>query len=159
MIKLHYLDANCLVKLVIEEYHSADLRKYFYRNGVVCATTTFCFYEALGVLKAKWINKKRPDHISEEQYFAACEELCALVEDENIELEEISFSDRATFNESEVLASTHKIDLSDAFQLVTLKRGMFARLEAGVSVLISEDAGILKAAQQDGLNALGIASL
>jgi len=159
VIKLHYLDANCLVKLVAEEHRSGDLRNYFFQTGIVCATTTFCFYEALGVLKTKWVNKKRPDHISEEQYLAACEDLCAIVEDGNIQLEEIPFSDRATFNESEKLVSTYKIDLSDAFQLVTLKRGMFARLNVGDPVLISEDGPFLRAAQQEGLKAVDIDSL
>ena len=107
MIMLRYLDANCLVKLVIVENGSSELRSHFFQNGVVCATTTFCFYEALGVLKAKWVNKKRPDNISDEQYLGGCEELCALVEDQNIQLENISFSDRETFRESERLASVH----------------------------------------------------
>jgi predicted nucleic acid-binding protein len=109
MIMLRYLDASCLVKLVIGENGSSELRTYFFQNGVVCATTTFCFYEALGVLKAKWVNKKRPDKISEEQYLAGCEELCSLVEDQNIQLEEISFYDRETFRESEQLASVHQL--------------------------------------------------
>jgi len=160
VIKLRYLDANCLVKLVAEEHRSADLRKHFFQSGIVCATTTFCFYEALSALKTKWVNQKRPDHISEEQYLVACEELCAIIEDGNIQLEEISFSDRATFNEAEKLVSTHKkIDLSDAFQLITLKRGMFSRLKVGDPVLISEDGPLLKAAQQEGLKALNIVSL
>lgn len=159
MIKLRYLDANCLVKLVAEEHRSAELRKHFFQRGIVCATTTFCFYEALNVLKAKWVNQKRPDHISEKQYLAACEELCAIIEDGNIQLEEIFFSDRATFNESEKLVLTHKIDLSDAFQLVTLKRGMFSRLKVGDPVLITEDGPLQKAAQHEGLRALDIDSL
>lgn len=159
MIMLRYLDANCLVKLVIEEVSSTELRTHFFQYGVVCATTTFCFYEALGVLKAKWVGKKRPDNISEEQYLAACEELCALVEDQNIQLEDISFSDRKTFRESELLASAHHLDLSDAFQLVTLKRGMFARLDGVRPVLISEDADIRKAAAKESLDALSIEDL
>ncbi len=159
MIKLHYLDANCLVKLVVKEQRSVDLRDYFFRGGIICATTTFCFYEALGVLKTKWANKNRSDHISEEQYLAACEDLCAMVEDRNIELEEISFYDRSTFNESEKLVSTYKIDLSDAFQLVTLKRGMFAQLKVQDPMLISEDGPILKAAQKEGLKVVNIDSL
>lgn len=156
MITLHYLDANCLVKLVVGESGSSELRNYFFGNGVVCATTTFCFHEALGVLKSKWINRKRPDCISEETYLAACEDLCALVEDQNIQLDEISIADRRTFHESEQLVQAHKIDLSDAFQLVTLKRGMFARLNAGNPVLISEDAGMVSAAHKENLQAAKI---
>lgn len=159
MIMLRYLDANCLVKLVIQENRSSELRTHFFQDGIVCATTTFCFYEALTVLKSKFVKKNRPDNISEEQYLAGCQELCALVEDQTVQLEEIRFSDRDTFRESEQLATAHKIDLSDAFQLVTLKRGMFARLDAGRPVLISEDTGILKAAQKEKLEAISIGDL
>lgn len=60
MILLRYLDANCLVKLVVSENGSNELRTHFFQDGIVCATTTFCFYEALGVLKTKLVNKKRP---------------------------------------------------------------------------------------------------
>ncbi|WP_306537111.1 hypothetical protein [Geobacter sp.] len=159
MIKLHYLDANCLVKLVIEESRSNQLRNYFFQTGVVCASTTFCFYEALGVLKCKWANQKRPDHISSEQYFSACQDLCAMVEDGIIQLDEIPLADRATFNEAERIAASHKIDLSDALQLITLKRGMFARLDAGEPILVSEDGKLLKAAREQKLKAMDIDSL
>lgn len=159
MILLRYLDANCLVKLVIEERDSVELKEHFFQCGGVYATTVFCFYEALSVLKLKWMRKKRPDNISEEEYLAACEELCAMVEDENIQLEKISVSDRDSFNESVRLVSEYKIDLSDAFQLVTLKRGMFARLDAGCPVLISEDEEFVKAARKEGLRACSIRSL
>lgn len=153
MITLHYLDANCLVKLVVTESDSSALRNYFFGNGVVCATTTFCFHEALSVLKSKWINRNRPDSISEETYLAACQDLCASVEDQNIQLEEILIADRKTFDESERLVQAHKIDMSDALQLVTLKRGMFSRLDAGNPVLITEDKGILEAARKEKLRA------
>lgn len=159
MIKFHYLDANCLVKLVIDEPRSSHLRNYFFQTGVVCASTTFCYYEALGVLKGKWLNTKRPDHISDEQYFAACQELCAMVEDGNIKLDEIPLANRATFNESETIATIHKIDLSDALQLVTLKRGMFARLNAGEAILVSEDGNLLIAAEKQNLKAVNIENI
>ena len=117
MFQFHYLDANCLVKLVVDEAGSKELHNYCGKRGVVCASTSFCFYEALGVLKTKWSKQNRSDHISEETYLRACEELCALVEDEEIQLEEVAIYDRYSFNESEKLTKKYKIDLSDSFQL------------------------------------------
>ncbi len=153
MITLHYLDANCLVKLLVIESGSKELRKHFFSDGVVCATTSFCFHEALSVLKTKWVSKNRPDNISKEQYLAGCEDLCAMVEDQSIQVDEISISNRRTFEESQQLVSKHGIDLSDALQLVTLKRGMFARLDAGSPILITEDVAIIEAARKENLRA------
>lgn len=160
MFKFHYLDANCLVKLVVAEAGSQELRDYCEQQGIICATTSFCFYEALGVLKLKWVNQKRQDHISEETYLAACEELCALVEDEQIQLEEVAIYNRLSFNESEKLTKKYKIDLSDSFQLVSIREGMLAQLKTPiVPVLISEDGGVYKAAAGENLKVLRICEL
>lgn len=107
---------------MIEEDGSKRLKKHFYGRGSVAVTTSFCFYEALGVLKTKWSKKNREDSISEELYLSASEELCALVEDENIQLESLSFYDRESFRESEKITQQYDIDLSDSFQLITFKK-------------------------------------
>lgn len=160
MFKFHYLDANCLVKLVVVEAGSKELRGHCERRGIICATTSFCFYEALGVLKAKWVNQKRPDHIQEETYLAACEELCALVENGQIQLEEVAIHNRLSFNESEKITKKYKIDLSDSFQLVSIRKGMLAQLKTPiVPALISEDGGVYKAAIEEGLKVLRICEL
>jgi predicted nucleic acid-binding protein len=161
MIKFYYLDANCLVKLVVDEEFSKELRDHCGKQGVISATTSFCFYEALGVLKSKWINKKRPDSITEETYLSACEALCTLVEDEQIQLDdEVEIHNRPSFNESEKLTKKYKIDLSDSFQLVSLRKGMLAKLKTEiVPTLISEDDEIYRAAIGEGLNVLKINEL
>gem|GEM_PF-6148707 len=82
-----------------------------------------------------------------------------MVEDGIIQLDEIPLADRATFNEAEKIAANHKIDLSDALQLITLKRGMFARLNAGEPILVSEDGKLLKAAREQKLKAMDIDSM
>ena len=145
---------------MIEEDGSKRLRKHFYARGSVAVTTSFCFYEALGVLKTKWSKKNREDSISEELYLLASEELCALVEDENIQLESLSFYDRESFRESEKLTQQYDIDLSDSFQLITLKKGMMAQLQTPIiPELITEDKNIGKAAVKLGLSVLKIAEL
>lgn len=159
-MKFHYYDANCLVKLVLEEDGSEKLRKHFYACGSTAVTTSFCFYEALGVLKTKWSKKNREDSISQECYLSASEELCALVEDENIQLEDLSFYDSESFRESEKITQEYGIDLSDAFQLITLRKGMMAQLQTSIiPELITEDKDIGKAAIKLGLSVLKIADL
>jgi predicted nucleic acid-binding protein len=49
---INYLDASAIVKLLIEEAQSKILKEYFSRNSNFY-TTSFCFIEALGVLKRK----------------------------------------------------------------------------------------------------------
>jgi hypothetical protein len=160
MFKFHYLDANCLVKLVVNEVGSNELHDHCGKNGIICATTDFCFYEALGVLKTKWIKKNRPDNISEETYLAACEELCALVEDGQIQIEEVVIHNRKSFNESKKLTKKYKIDLSDSFQLFSIKEGMLAQLKTPIiPELISEDDSVYKAAVGEDLKVLKIKEL
>lgn len=160
MLKFHYIDANCLVKLVIDEAGSTELRAHRSKQGVICATTSFCFYEALGVLKTKWVQKNRPDHISEETYLSASEELCALVEDGQIQLEEVAIYNRRLFNKSERITKKYKIDLSDSFQLVSIREGMLAQLKTTIEPeLISEDCGVYKAAAGEGLKVFKISEL
>lgn len=160
MIKFYYLDANCLVKLVVNESGSMKLRDHCWQQGIICATTSFCFYEALGVLKVKWIKKDRPDNIPTDIYLSACEELCALIEDEVIQLEDVVIHNRHAFNESEKLTKKYNIDLSDSFQLYSIREGMLSQLKTTViSKLITEDRGLYEAAIGEKLVALRIEDL
>jgi len=73
-IRTHYLDAFALVKLLIDEDGSAAVRSYLGPHAIR-RTTSLCFAETLGVLKAKHERSR----ISDEQYLASCEELMAHV--------------------------------------------------------------------------------
>ena len=151
-MKLHYYDANCLVKLVVKENDSQQLKDYFYESTSTVVTTSFCFHEALGVLKSKWVQSKRSDTLTQEEYLVACEELCALVNNEQIQLEEISLQGANFFGRSETLTQKYGIDLSDSFQLVALKEGMMAQLQTSlVPELVTEDKELAKAAKGEGL--------
>ena len=134
------------------------MRSHF--HSAVCATTAFCFYEALGVLKTKWSKQSRPDSIDQETYLSACQELCALVEDENIQIEVSTLHTREFFDDAERITKAYNIDLSDSFQLVSLKKGMMARLAISTRpVLITEDKDLRKAAKAEGLEVLGLDDL
>lgn len=56
-IRIHYLDASAIVKLVLDETGSAELRQYFDKESNF-TVTSLCFAEALGVLKVKRFNQK-----------------------------------------------------------------------------------------------------
>jgi hypothetical protein len=69
-----YLDACAAVKLVIREPGFNQLNDYFANNSF--SITSFCLFEAFGVLKRKMLKKE----ISREQYFFACYMLISYLE-------------------------------------------------------------------------------
>lgn len=157
MIRIHYLDASAIVKLVLNEKGSAELRQYFGQESNF-TTTSLCFAEALGVLKVKRFNQKC---ITDEDYFSGCDELMAYVADDTIEIEDIKIKDRGVFDEVETLVRKHNegkpkdqtIDISDAFQIVLVKRNYFSRFENSDSkpILITGDRSLADAARSEGL--------
>ena len=171
VVRTHLLDATALVKLVVDEDKSDRVRKY-YRSQSVFWTTSVCFSEALGVLKRKWLNKsKQPkckmiswfqfsrkqnkfaiDAISTENYYCASEELVALLRNDSISLEEVPFTDRSIYDETETLSKKYKLDIIDAFQLVTLLRGFPSKMIGGSkTIFITADRKLAKAAKSEGL--------
>ena len=151
-IRTHYLDASALVKLFIDEKGTDIIKKYFDEQSVF-HTTSLCFAEALGALKAK--NKKK--YISNEAYLSASEELCISAFGHAIQIDEISIAEPTAFRESEKLSKKYGIDLIDCFQIYTLRHGVLSIL-AGDSrtILITADKDLAKAAKSEGLRAWDI---
>jgi len=148
-IRTHYLDTSVIVKLLVDEDGSATIRTYLGRHATF-ATTSVCFAETLGVLKAKLVRKL----LTEEQYLSACEELMAFLRHGKIEIDDVGISQRRTFDEVEQLTKKYSIDLSDAYQLVTLKRGLYSPLEGDSRpILVTADEDLAKAAKSEGLRA------
>jgi len=145
-IRTHYLDASALVKLLVEEDGSLVVRTYIGPHATRIVTS-LCFAETLGVLKAKHLRNL----LSNEQYLSACEELMASIRNETLEIEDIDISQRETYEEVEYLAKKHSLDISDAFQLVTLKRGLLSSLEGeSRPILITADKRLATAAKSEG---------
>jgi len=146
-IRTHYLDASAIVKLLVDEDGSDALRAYFGRHSVFYATS-ICFAETLGVLKAKVLREQ----LDEEQYLSACEELMAHLRGHTLEIDDVGISQRGTFDEVERLAKKHSLDISDAYQLVTLSCGGLSRLKTGLQpILVTADAALAAAAKSEGL--------
>ena len=156
LIRIHYLDASAIVKLFIDEVGSDTLRKYFNKESHF-STTSICFAEALGVLKVMRFNRKE---ITDEQYFCACEELLAYASDNTIKIEDVEIKDRMVFVKVENLVRKYNsgkrrdetIDISDAFQIVSVKRNYFSRFDNDSKpILITGDRSLAKAARDEGL--------
>ena len=157
LIRIHYLDASAIVKLILDEKGSGELREYFGKESNFIATS-LCFAEALGALKVKRFNLKC---LTDEEYFSDCDELMAYVAGGTIEIEDIEIRDRSVFDEVETLARKHNegkpkdktIDISDAFQIVSVKRNYFSQFENSDSkpILITGDRPLAEAALSEGL--------
>jgi predicted nucleic acid-binding protein len=147
-IRTHLLDTSALVKLVVDEDGSDRIRKYFAAKSV-CWTTSLCFAEALGVLKVKHFYRKE---ISREKYLSASEELVANLRNESISVEEVNITEISIFNEVEKISKSYAIDLADAFQIITIKKGFPSSLEGDSrTILITGDSDLAKAAINEGL--------
>lgn len=146
-LRTHYLDASAIVKLLVVEEGSDKVRAYFGQHSVFYATS-LCFAETLGVLKNKFLRKQ----LNQEQYLSASDDLMAYLRGRNIEIDDIDISRSPTFDEVEQLVKSHSLDISDAYQLVTLRRGCLARLNIDVQpILVTADNALAVAARSEGL--------
>jgi len=152
MFHVSYLDASAAVKLVLEEPGFENLRNYLHRRSGPRGgfhITSLCFAESLGVLK----RKRQRGEISDKQYRGKCYLLVAYCSrPARITLEDTGLENRETFMKATQIASKHKVDLSDALQLLTVKYGKFRHLVAeSKTLLITADRDLASAAKAEGL--------
>jgi predicted nucleic acid-binding protein len=145
--KASYLDACAAVKLVISERGSNHLNAYLAEHSFFI--TSFCLFEAFGVLKRKMCKKE----ISKERYRAACYLLISYLETKRIHIDEEPEIDSVkTFMRAQKFAKKHDLDLSDALQLLGVKHGKFCKFaKESKTMLITSDGALAKAAKTEGL--------
>jgi predicted nucleic acid-binding protein len=136
-------DASALVKRYLDEPGSPALRQYW--NGQPTRyTTPFCLYETLGVLKGRMRNGK----MTKAAYFKAATDLVAWFRVSHSQVNDLDFTDRDVFSDARELAERHDLDLSDAFQLLSLQAGYFSGLVGdSTTVLVTADEALAKAAR------------
>ena len=159
-IKVKYLDASALVKLVIDEDNCQPLREFFNSNTNFF-TTWLCLAEALGVLKSKWVGNQSKDiatKIKTDKYFESTRHLIIdwrrCIESHDLELVDPSVPLKV-----ERIAKNYNLDYSDALQLVTIKSGKYSGIayESGPNVyesalvLITADKNLASAATAEGI--------
>ena len=141
--KAHYLDASCLVKLVVREVGSPEVLEFF-NSHTSFYTTAICIAEALNVLKRKW----NRNEISIDDYYSATHALVF----GKVEIDEIELANPFVYREVESVAKKHELDLSDALQLVTILKGRYSVLGPdSASVLITADESLAEAATSEGI--------
>ena len=153
LARTHYLDASAIVKIFVIEDGSDRIKQYF-ENQSGFYTTSLCFAEALGVLKSKHFKRGK---MSEEEYLTSADELLGLLSAGIIEIEDVNISDRSIFCEVEALARKYRIDISDAFQIVSVKGNYFSQFKSDSKpILITADADLARAARSESLRVWNI---
>jgi len=147
-VRANFFDASALVKLHVHEEGSRIIRPYF-DGQPTKYTTPFCYYEALNVLKVKWLYRKE---IAKEQYLDAALRLTAWFGSTSRGIKDIDFTEPTTFQAARRLVDKTSLDLSDAFQILSVKSGYFSPMCGdSQTVLVTGDRGLATAARAEGL--------
>lgn len=147
--RANYLDASAVVKILVDEKDSLPVKEYFQKSRSCFRITSICFAEALGVLKVKHFSRKE---ITGKGYLNRSYLLVGWLRTGRIVVDEADFSDSKIFDEVESVVKKYGIDISDAFQIVTIKRGKYSRCSGeSQSLLITADKGLAKAARNEGI--------
>lgn len=143
-----FFDASALVRLYVDEPGATEVRIYF-QSRTTKYTTQFCFYEALSVLKSNWRDKGR---LTKEQYLNAAYNLTVWYNASAQEIDDLDFRDLQIFRKARLIAESNALDLSDAFQILSVKYGYFSPLvNESQTVLVTADKILARVARQEDL--------
>lgn len=138
-----WFDASALVKRYVREPGSESLREYWTIQATRY-TTPFCLYEALSILKGH----VRRRNLTKRQYLRAATSLVTWFRRSNSIVQDIEFLRRDVFANARELAERHDLDLSDAFQLLTLQAAAFSQFVGGQpGLLVTADEPLANAAR------------
>lgn len=143
-----FFDASALVKLYIPEAKSDEVHAFFNSESTKF-TTSFCFYEALSILKSRWKNQKL---LSQDEYLEACFRLSAWFLFNERYCKNPDLTDAKTLCDARDLAKTHMLDMSDALQLLTARDGTYSSFVTGSkTVFVTADRELARVATLLGL--------
>lgn len=143
-----FFDASALVKVYAAEPNTDVVRAYF-KSRATKYTSPFCFYEALNILKSKWLYHSQ---LTRDEYLHASFQLTAWYGAATERIEDLDFTDPLTFHNARALVQRTGLDLSDAFQILSVKQGYFSHLiNDSKTVLVTADKPLAAAARAEGL--------
>ena len=160
-VKVCYLDASALVKLVAddrdEEPGREAVREYYHSNANMKATP-YCVAETLSVFKRKHLTNK----ISRKEYKNCIKTFLHKIIGANLSIEEPEFPEYKEFGSrklpilkllskaEEFLDVNANLDFIDCIQLADLMHGRYSRLQS--LFLITADKNLAKAARSKGIS-------
>lgn len=113
-------------------------------------TTPFCYFETLSALKRKWLRRE----LSREKYLNASFALTIWFQASSRNVRDLDFTHPPTFARAKEIVERYDIDLSDAFQVLSVKEGYFSPMvNDSRTLLITADEKLAEVAQAEGLAA------
>ena len=147
-LRADFFDASALVKVYAPEVISDVVRTYFH-SRTTKYTSPFCFYEALNILKGKWLYRSQ---MSRDEYLNAAFQLTAWYGAATSRIKDLDFADPTVFHAAKSLVEQTGVDLSDAFQILRVKDCYFSHLiNDSKTVLVTADKPLAAAARSQGL--------
>lgn len=145
-VRANCLDASALVKKYVKEEGSNKLKQYL-QDQPTWYATLFCYFEALSCLKTKW---KRAE-MTKDAYLEAASDLSADFWVRWRQVKDLDFGSPTVYGDAQRIARRHeKLDLSDAFQILSVKEGLFRGLSGeSKTILITADKDLAEAARQE----------
>ena len=152
-LRADFFDASALIKIYCDEPCSGIVRQYF-NLRTTNYTTPICSYEAMNILKGKWKHKGQLTH---DQYVDAAYSLTAWYGASSTQIKDLDFIDPLTFFNAKEIAHRSKLDVSDAFQVLSVKSGFFSSFANKFkTVLVTADKELADAARSEGLIAWNV---
>jgi len=147
-VRANCLDASALVKLYVREEGSDVLQRYF-QDQATPYTTPLCFYEALTTLKVKWLYRKE---ITKDEHLKASFSMAAWFSHVSKQVRDLDLLSPIVFRDARSIVERYGLDLSDAFQILSVKEGFFSALTADSrTVLVTADKELANGAKQEGI--------
>ena len=135
------------MKLHIDE-NGCDIVRAFFNREPTKYTTPFCFYETLSAFKLKWKRKE----IDKDKYLDSARRLTAWYGAATQRIDDLNFSGHTVYAEAKRIVEKTSLDLSDAFQILSVKRGYFSPLCGdSTTILVTADKELADAARCEGL--------
>jgi predicted nucleic acid-binding protein len=143
-----FLDASAIIA-----YHTAEpkgniLREWWHQQATKY-TSPLCLFESLNAYKSKW---KFQGKLTHDEYRAACFNTYQWYQASVKHLKDIDFNNPQVFQEAHLMAMKHSLDLSDAFQILSVRDGFFSSLvDDSATLLCTGDSDLATAARAEGL--------
>ena len=147
MVRACFFDASALVKVYAEEIGSDVVRGCFNRE-LTKYTTPFCFYETLTALKRKWLKTE----LTLDAYRAASYRLTLWYGASSRCIKDIEITSYEALPLLKHLITTYEMDVSDAFQIISVKHGYYHHMcGESQTLFVTADERLAEVATKEGL--------
>ena len=148
-VRANCFDASALVKVFVDEPGGGPVRQYFANASPTKYTTPYCYYEALNVLKSKWMYR---GELTRAAYLDAAFHVTVWFQASSRKIKDPDLTHPPTFVRAREIVERHSVDLSDAFQVLSVKEGYFSRLiNDSQTLLVTADKRLAEIAEAEGI--------